>query len=164
MRDNIKTIGKGGFSLVYLVRNYRNPKLKNKNNLVRLSTNKVFDYEGDLTWKEAENNYFRPSEDNRADKSYISIYALKSMDKSIINDVRKMDWIMNEKEILSSISHPFIMKMHYCFSTKNYLNLVLDFCPGGELFFHITKNKRLPESVAKFYIAEVILAIEHLHK
>ena len=49
MRDNIKTIGKGGFSLVYLVRNYRNSKLKNKNNLARLSTNKVFDYEGDLT-------------------------------------------------------------------------------------------------------------------
>lgn len=75
-----------------------------------------------------------------------------------------MDYVMNEKEILEKISHPFITKMHYSFSTKNYLNLVLDFCPGGELFFHIVKNKRLEESVAKFYIAEIILAIEHLHK
>jgi len=71
---------------------------------------------------------------------------------------------MNEKEILTDVDHPFIMKMHYSFSTKNYLNLVLDFWPGGELFFHIVKQKRFRESVARFYIAEIILAIEHLHK
>ena len=71
---------------------------------------------------------------------------------------------MNEKEILTNVDHPFIMKMHYSFSTKNYLNLVLDFWPGGELFFHIVKHKRFRESVAKFYIAEIILAIEHLHE
>ena len=130
-----------------------------------MKSTKIFDYEGDWTWKvsDPENNWFRPSEDVRTDKSSISIYALKSMDKSIIEDWKKMDYVMNEKEILSSISHPFIVKMYYSFATKNYLNLVLDFWPGGELFFHIVKNRRLKESVAKFYIAEIILAVEHLH-
>lgn len=98
------------------------------------------------------------------DPSSTGIFALKAMDKSLISQWKKMDYVMNEKEILSMIDHPFIMKMHYSFSTKNYLNLVLDFCPGGELFFHIVKQKRLSESVAKFYIAEIILAIEHLHE
>lgn len=85
------------------------------------------------------------------------------MDKSLIEQCRQSDYVMNEQEIMKSLSHPFIMKMHYSFSTKNYLNIVLDFCPGGELFFHIVKKKRLRENVAKFYIAEIILAIEHLH-
>jgi serine/threonine protein kinase len=41
---------------------------------------------------------------------------------------------------------------------------VLDLCPGGELFYYITKNKRFNETQAKFYFAEVLLALEHLHK
>lgn len=98
------------------------------------------------------------------DPNSTDIYALKSMDKSLISQLKQSVHVMNEKEILTSIDHPFIMKMHYSFSTKHYLNLVLDFCPGGELFFHIVKQKRFKESVARFYIAEVILAIEHLHK
>ena len=149
--------------MVYLIRNYKNPKLKSKTSFLRLSANKQIDIENDMVNKEQEGG-FRPSDDSRSDKSYINIFALKSIDKSLISNGKQLDWITNEKEILQSLTHPFIMKMHYFFSTKNYLNLVLDFWPGGELFFHITKNKRLPESVAKFYIAEVILAIEHLHK
>jgi serine/threonine protein kinase len=97
------------------------------------------------------------------DPDSTGIYALKSMDKSLIAQCKKTDYVMNEQEIMESLDHPFIMKIHYSFTTKNYLNLVLDFCPGGELFFHIVKMKRLKENVAKFYIAEIILAIEHLH-
>ena len=41
--------------------------------------------------------------------------------------------------------------------------MVLDFCSGGELFFHISKNKRFHEMSAKYYFAELVLAIEHLH-
>lgn len=74
-----------------------------------------------------------------------------------------MDYVMNEKEILELLNHPFIMKIHYSFWTKNYFNLVLDFWPGGELF-NIIRNQRFSENVARFYIAEIILAIEHWHK
>lgn len=49
------------------------------------------------------------------------------MDKALIEQWKKMDYVMNEKEILSLLNHPFIMKMHYQFNTKNYMNLVLDF-------------------------------------
>ena len=40
---------------------------------------------------------------------------------------------------------------------------MLDFCPGGELFFHISRHRRFPEMSAKFYFAELVLAIEQLH-
>ena len=139
-------------------------KPKNKSINKRKSTN-VFEYEGECKLKveDNENNLLKTTEDSRPDSSWIGIYALKSMDKTFIEDWKKMDYVINEKEILAKMSHPFIVKMYYSFNTKNYLNLVLDFCPGGELFFHIVKNRRLKESVAKFYIAEIILAIEYLH-
>lgn len=107
--------------------------------------------------------FIRISGGTAEDSSTIGIFALKSMDKSTLNQCRKMDYVMTEKQILTNISHPFIMKMHYSFTTKNYINIVLDFCPGGELFFHIVKQRRFTENVARFYIAEIILAIEHLH-
>ena len=95
--------------------------------------------------------------------SAMKICALKSMDRSMIRQWKKMDYVMNEKEILELLNHPFIMKIHYSFWTKNYFNLVLDFWPGGELF-NIIRNQRFSENVARFYIAEIILAIEHWHK
>ena len=50
------------------------------------------------------------------------------------------------------------------FQTDNYLHLVLEFCPAGELFFHLSELKRMDEDDARIIIAEVILAIEHLHQ
>ena len=56
------------------------------------------------------------------------------------------------------------MKLHYAFQTPEKLYLVLDYCPGGELFFHLSRIRRFPERVARFYAAELLLAIGHLHK
>ena len=53
--------------------------------------------------------------------------------------------------------------MHWAFQSKHYLHLVLDFCPGGELFFHLSRFRRFPENVARFYFAEILLGIEYLH-
>ena len=56
------------------------------------------------------------------------------------------------------------MKLHYAFQTPEKLYLVLDYCPGGELFFHLSRHRFFPEGVARFYSAELLLAIGHLHK
>ena len=139
-------------------------RLRHSKVKTRLSSKMVLDPEFHNWEQVIDKNYNeRNIHEYHHDPSSTGIFALKAMDKSLISQWKKMDYVMNEKEILSMIDHPFIMKMHYSFSTKNYLNLVLDFCPGGELFFHIVKQKRFTESVAKFYIAEIILAIEHLH-
>ena len=42
--------------------------------------------------------------------------------------------------------------------------MVLEFCAGGEIFYHMNKVQRFSEKVAKFYFAEILLAIEYLHE
>lgn len=59
--------------------------------------------------------------------------------------------------IVTYISYVFICQC------EEKLHFVLDFCAGGELFFHLSRHKRFPESVALFYVAEVVLALEALH-
>ena len=58
--------------------------------------------------------------------------------------------------------HPFIITLHYAFQTPDHLYMILDYCPGGDLSFHIARNL-FEEEEAKFFIAELILAIEHVH-
>lgn len=72
--------------------------------------------------------------------------------------------MINERKILSILNHPFIVSLHSAFTSKNYLLLVLDLCPGGELFYHLSKYRKFNETVAKFYLAEVILAVQYLHE
>lgn len=54
--------------------------------------------------------------------------------------------------------------MNYAFQSESKLFLVLDYCPGGELFFYIEKLKHFKEQNAKFYAACILLAIECLHE
>ena len=65
--------------------------------------------------------------------------------------------------ILERINHPFIVKLHYAFQTPERLYFVIDFLNGGELFFHLRKETKFQESRARFYAAEIILALECLH-
>jgi serine/threonine protein kinase len=69
-----------------------------------------------------------------------------------------------EREILEKINHPFIVKLHFAFQTDEKLYLVTEFMQGGELFFHLKKEKIFNEEKVKAYVSEIILAIEHLHK
>jgi serine/threonine protein kinase len=113
--------------LVYLIRNYKITKAK-INSLKRKSTLRGHTQESNFDPRDADVSPFvRVQGGNYEDSSSIGIFALKSMDKSLIDQCKKMDYVMNEKQILTSLSHPFIMKMHYSFNTKNYINLVLDF-------------------------------------
>jgi len=60
--------------------------------------------------------------------------------------------------------HPFIVGLHYAFQDKANLYLVTEFMQGGELFFHLGKEHTFSEERAKFYICEIILALEYIHK
>lgn len=72
--------------------------------------------------------------------------------------------ILLERDILKRVSsHPFIVTMHCSFQTKEKLFLVMDFLAGGELFQRIGKEGIFLEDQAAFYLAEIILALEHLH-
>eukprot|EP00164_Ancoracysta_twista_P003621 GFYU01004850.1.p1 GENE.GFYU01004850.1~~GFYU01004850.1.p1 ORF type:complete len:283 (-),score=80.49 GFYU01004850.1:5-853(-) len=69
-----------------------------------------------------------------------------------------------ERNILTQMDHPFIVSLHFAFQSKSKLFLVMDFLNGGPLFNHLCLEKMLSEKEAKFFIAEMVLAIDHLHK
>lgn len=94
-----------------------------------------------------------------------SLVAIKTLSKRAIAAQNQIPHSRAEKAVLTRCrDHPFIVKMHACFQTIDYLHLVLDYCPGGELFFHLSQRGHFTEPVAAFYLAEVLLALEHLHQ
>mmetsp|Transcript_113450 Transcript_113450/g.315916 ORF Transcript_113450/g.315916 Transcript_113450/m.315916 type:complete len:941 (-) Transcript_113450:23-2845(-) len=92
------------------------------------------------------------------------VYAMKVLKKSKIISRNLVRYAMTERNLLSYIRHPFIVRLHYAFQTPSCLVLVLQFCGGGSLAQLILLEGSLPEALARLYIAEVFLAIEHLHE
>jgi len=77
--------------------------------------------------------------------------------------VRDRERTKMERNILASINHPFIVRLHYAFQTEGKLYLVLDFLRGGDLFGRLNKEIMFTEEDVKFYMAELVLALDHLH-
>uniref|UniRef100_A0AAY4AJN0 Serine/threonine-protein kinase Sgk1 n=1 Tax=Denticeps clupeoides TaxID=299321 RepID=A0AAY4AJN0_9TELE len=91
-------------------------------------------------------------------------YAIKVLQKRVILNRREQKHIMAERNVLlKNVKHPFLVGLHYSFQTKDKLYFVLDFVNGGELFFHLQKERIFPETRAKFYIAEMASALGYLH-
>ena len=65
--------------------------------------------------------------------------------------------------MLGHVNHPYVVGLTKAFQTADKLFFVLDYCAGGELFFHLGKVGRFPEERAKFYSAQITLALEHVH-
>jgi serine/threonine protein kinase len=80
---------------------------------------------------------------------------MKSIKKKILdNDPKKLEQVMVEKEILQrSESHNHLVRMHFYFESATHYNFVLDFCPGGELFFHLNRMTKFKEDVARTIFA-----------
>ena len=86
-------------------------------------------------------------------------YALKVMNKNIIIEKKYFEYMITEFEILKLLNgFPFILKLHFCFQSANYLFMILDFCSNGD----ISELKSINNQ--KLLIAEIILALEYMHK
>ncbi|KAI9908034.1 hypothetical protein PsorP6_003391 [Peronosclerospora sorghi] len=92
------------------------------------------------------------------------LFAVKILSKPAIVKKRQVEHTRTERRVLASISHPFVVCLHYAFQTHDKLYFVLDYCPGGDLFFHLSRCGCFPEAMAKFYAAEIVLALIHLHE
>ena len=94
------------------------------------------------------------------------IYAMKVLSKKVIVQKKEVAHTLGERNILvrtAMTDSPFIVGLKFSFQTISDLYLVTDYMSGGELFWHLQKEGRFDERRAKFYIAELILALEHLH-
>ncbi|KAE9139514.1 hypothetical protein PF010_g574 [Phytophthora fragariae] len=96
-------------------------------------------------------------------KTTKKLYAMKILSKENIVKRKQVEHTRTERRVLGCTRHPFIVGLHYAFQTPQRLYFVLDYCPGGELFYHLSRMKKLPEHMACFYAAEITLALEHLH-
>ncbi|CAG9312432.1 unnamed protein product [Blepharisma stoltei] len=92
------------------------------------------------------------------------VYAMKILKKKHLAAKNQIEHTRTERSILERIRHPYIVKLCYAFQNAQKLYFVLDYCPGGELFFHLNHAKRFDEERARFYAGCIILALEHLHK
>lgn len=69
-----------------------------------------------------------------------------------------------ERNILVDVQHPFIVRLHYAFQTEGKLYLILDFLRGGDLFTRLSNEVMFTEADVMFYLAELILALDHIHR
>lgn len=92
-----------------------------------------------------------------------ALYAMKVLSKIYIVQKNEVEHTMSECNILQQIEHPFLVKLHYSFQNPENLFLILDFVNGGELFFHLARDKKFTEERVRYYAAEIMLGLEHLH-
>ena len=94
------------------------------------------------------------------------MYACKKFNKKYIKKYKAETMVLNEKLILEKVNSRFVVNLTYAFETKDSLCLVLTIMSGGDLKFHIYKMGDEPgftEERAKFYAAEILLGLHHLH-
>lgn len=94
------------------------------------------------------------------------LFAQKQFKKaSLVVHKRLVEQTKTERQILESVNrHPFVVKLFYAFQDHEKLYLILEYAQGGELFHHLKMERMFDEPTAAFYMAEMILALEHLHR
>ncbi|KAL8210929.1 hypothetical protein R6Q57_005366 [Mikania cordata] len=94
-----------------------------------------------------------------------SLFAMKVMDKGSLANRNKLLRAQTEREILQSLDHPFLPTLYAHFDTEKLSCLVMEYCNGGDLHALRQRQPRkyFPEHAARFYVAEVLLALEYLH-
>lgn len=91
------------------------------------------------------------------------IYAMKTIRKAHIVSRSEVTHTLAERTVLAQVNCPFIVPLKFSFQSPDKLYLVLAFVNGGELFHHLQQEGRFNEERSRFYAAELLLALEHLH-
>uniref|UniRef100_A0A8C5EPB9 protein kinase C n=1 Tax=Gouania willdenowi TaxID=441366 RepID=A0A8C5EPB9_GOUWI len=93
------------------------------------------------------------------------VYAMKVVKKELVHDDEDIDWVQTEKHVFEQAStNPFLVGLHSCFQTESRLFLVIDYVNGGDLMFHMQRQRKLPEEHARFYASEICIALNFLHE
>jgi protein kinase A len=90
-------------------------------------------------------------------------YAVKVLKKAQVVKMKQVEHTNDERRMLQRCKHPFLITLWGTFQDSKNLYMVMDFIEGGELFSLLRKSQRFPNPVAKFYAAEVTLALDYLH-
>ncbi|KAF2646311.1 serine/threonine-protein kinase YPK2/YKR2 [Massarina eburnea CBS 473.64] len=93
------------------------------------------------------------------------VFALKILRKTDVIRLKQVEHVRNERNVLASVAgHPFITTMVASFQDYDSLYMLLDYCPGGEVFSYLRRARRFNEPTSQFYAAEIVLILEFLHE
>uniref|UniRef100_A0A0E0FHC3 non-specific serine/threonine protein kinase n=1 Tax=Oryza nivara TaxID=4536 RepID=A0A0E0FHC3_ORYNI len=98
------------------------------------------------------------------EKTSSNIYAMKKLKKSDMVVRGQVEHVRAERNLLAEVASHCIVKLYYSFQDSEYLYLIMEYLPGGDIMTLLMREDTLTEHVARFYIAETILAIESIHK
>ncbi|KAM4020942.1 RAC-beta serine/threonine-protein kinase [Anomaloglossus baeobatrachus] len=90
-------------------------------------------------------------------------YAMKILRKDVIIAKDEVAHTVTESRVLQNTRHPFLTALKYAFQTSDRLCFVMEYANGGELFFHLSRERVFTEDRARFYGAEIVSALEYLH-
>jgi len=96
-------------------------------------------------------------------KTNRKVYAMKVISKKLLQKKNHIAYMQAERDIMTKVDHPFVVGLKCSFQTPDKMFLIMDYMPGGELFFHLDKEGFILEDTARFYAAELVLALEFLH-
>jgi protein kinase A len=100
----------------------------------------------------------KPGDENK-------VFALKILRKVDVIRLKQVEHVRNERNVLAKVAgHPFITTMVASFQSLDSLYMVLDYCPGGEVFSYLRRARRFNEPTSQFYAAEIVLILEFLHE
>jgi len=97
-------------------------------------------------------------------KSTGSFWAIKMLKKAEVIRLQQVEHMISEKNILTHLDHPFIVRLSGTFQDQKYLYMCLEYIVGGEFFTHLRKHGRFDQNASKFYATQIILVFEHMHK
>jgi len=97
------------------------------------------------------------------DKRTKCYYAMKILTMSQVIKLKQVEHVINEKEILREVSHPFIVSLAWSFKDTHCLYMLFPYICGGELFSHLRQSGKFAPAAAQFYAVEIISALEYLH-
>ncbi|XP_050219383.1 uncharacterized protein LOC126669859 [Mercurialis annua] len=93
-----------------------------------------------------------------------NIYAMKKLKKSEMLSRGQVEHVKAERNLLAEVASHCIVKLYYSFQDTEYLYLIMEYLPGGDIMTLLMREETLTETVARFYIAQSVLAIESIHK
>ena len=92
------------------------------------------------------------------------LYAMKVLDKSLLKETHQELHTKSERDLMVKVHCPFIVNIKSAFQDPKYLYIISDFMQGGDLFYHLHESHVFRFEQAQFYITEIVLALEYLHK
>jgi len=93
-----------------------------------------------------------------------NIYAMKKLKKAEMIRRGQVDHVKAERNLLAEINHPSIVKLYYSFQDDEFLYLIMEYLPGGDMMTLLMRRDTLTDEEVRFYVAETVLALELVHK